>query len=104
MLLNRHFVKRRNSLLKVADVGQGDFGDAFERVAGEESLVAGDDDVGEGQQPSEHVVLNDLTGQIFTEEIALFLKYEIILGGPPDLASAGTGPRAVRCRTDPARD
>jgi LysR family hydrogen peroxide-inducible transcriptional activator len=47
--------------------------DRRQRVAGEERLVAGDENVGEGHELSEGVVLEHLVGQILEEEIDLFL-------------------------------
>ena len=48
-------------------------GDVAQRLTGEEGLVAGDQDVGEGQQALEHVVLDDLRGEILEEQVGLLL-------------------------------
>src|SRR5690606_37042498 len=43
------------------------------RLTGEKSLVAGDQDVREGEQPGEYVVLNHGAGEVLVEEIGLLL-------------------------------
>ena len=48
-------------------------GDFAEGVVGEEGLVAGDEDVGEGKQAGKQVVLEDLGGAVFKKEAGLLL-------------------------------
>src|SRR3546814_4316783 len=50
-----------------------------------EALVPGDQHVREGQQPREHVVLDDLRRQVLEEEIRLLLVH--VEGEPADPAA-----------------
>ena len=50
-------------------------GDLLHRFVCEERLVSGDDHVGERQQPGERVVLQDVRGQVFEEELVLLLVH-----------------------------
>lgn len=47
-------------LFKVGDIADRGFGDILQRFLGEESLMSGNQDVGESQQALKYVVLNDL--------------------------------------------
>ena len=58
---------------KSADVAQRDMGDFRERLTGQKSLVAGDDDIREGRQALKNVVLDDRGGVIREEDRALTL-------------------------------
>ena len=46
---------------------------AGQRLVREERLVAGDQDVGEGEQALEDVVLDDLVGEVLEEQVGLLL-------------------------------
>src|SRR5215468_9262654 len=60
-------------LLESGDIGERRLRDVFQSFFGEETLVAGDDDVRKGEQAREDIILDDLIRQIFKEEIGLFL-------------------------------
>ena len=64
---------RRAGLLEAGDVAEGGFGDVGQSLVGEEGLVAGDQHVGEGEEPGEDVVAEDVVRQIPEEQIAFFL-------------------------------
>ena len=46
-------------------------GDFAEGVVGEEGLMAGDEDIGKGEETGELVVLENLRGAVFKEEARL---------------------------------
>ena len=50
---------------------EGGLGDFAEGVIGEEGLVAGDEDVGEGEKAGEQVVLEDLIHQDFGQTVLI---------------------------------
>jgi hypothetical protein len=56
----RDFVHRALTLLESGDVGERRLRDFFQCFFGKEALVAGDDDIGEGEQAREDVVTDDL--------------------------------------------
>jgi hypothetical protein len=70
--LRRDLVHRSLPLLESGDVGERRLSDALQRFFGEETLMAGDDDIGKGAQTRENIVTDDLIRQIFEEEIGLF--------------------------------
>jgi hypothetical protein len=52
-------------------------GDVLQRLAGEEALMAGDEDVGEGEKAREDVVLDHRSGEVLEEEVGfLFINVE----------------------------
>ena len=55
------------------NVFEGRAGDVVQRLAGEESLVGGEDHVVEGEQACQHVVVHDPVGGVLIEVIRLFL-------------------------------
>src|SRR5215475_2301426 len=64
---------RAMSLLESGDIGERRLRDIFQGFFGEETLMAGDDDIRKGEQAREDIIPDDLIGQIFKEEIGLFL-------------------------------
>lgn len=50
-------------------------GDGLHGLYGEEAHVGGDEDVGEGGEPCQVVILDDFIGAVFVEEAFLFLVY-----------------------------
>ena len=62
--------------LECRDVRERRLCDRAQRLPREEALVPGDEDVGERQQPREHIVLNDLRGEILKKQ-AFFLLVDV---------------------------
>ena len=52
---------------------QRDLGDVEQRAVGQESLVTGDEHVGQGQQARKDIVVHDAVGEILEKEVAFFL-------------------------------
>ena len=67
-----HFVEAL-SVGECLNVFEGRAGDVVQRLAGEESLVGGEDHVVEGEQACQHVVVHDPVGGVLIEVIRLFL-------------------------------
>jgi hypothetical protein len=87
---DRHGAGTRNAgsrfaALEAGQIGNRRRGDIFHRLAREEGLMAGDDDLGEGQQPRQHVVLDDLVRKVLEEDVGFFLID--IQAHRPDLAA-----------------
>ena len=59
--------------LETADIFERDLGYLGKCLAGEESLMSGDDDVGHGGQPFEDIILDDRHGPVRKEQRAFFL-------------------------------
>lgn len=59
--------------LEGADVRQGCVGDVGQRFASEERLVRCNEHIGEGEETGQHVVLQDLVGEVAKEDAFLFL-------------------------------
>ena len=66
-------------------VGDGDAGDFGEGFLGEEGLMGGDEDVGEGEEAGEFVVVEDLAGEVLEEDAFFFLIN--VEGDAADLAA-----------------
>ena len=75
---------RRLAIAEVGDAGQSGLGDVRLGLAGEERLVGGDDDVGEGHEPGKRVVLDGVVGTVLEEVVGL-LFVDVESGGA-DLA------------------
>src|SRR5690606_36869805 len=72
-LLRRDDVHLAGPTLESGRIRECGFSDVGDRLTGEKSLVAGDQDVREGEQPGEYVVLNHGAGEVLVEEIGLLL-------------------------------
>ena len=59
-MFNGHFVFAGPAIFKPADVFPSRVSDVLERFVSEERLMAGDEDIGEGQQSGERVISDDL--------------------------------------------
>lgn len=68
-----HRMEHAARILVGGDVVDRGAGDAAQRLAGEEGLMAGDEHVREGQEPGEDIVLNGLLRQVLEEEVGLLL-------------------------------
>src|SRR5579884_286626 len=72
-VLGPHLVPQRFTALERGDVLQGDPRDLLEGLLGEERLVRSDEDVREGEQARQYVVLEDAIRQVFEEHALFFL-------------------------------
>ena len=57
MSVRGDLVEGLSGLLEGGQVGDGSFRDRLERLLGEKRLMAGNEDIGESQQPGEDIVL-----------------------------------------------
>ena len=69
-------VEERTTLHEVTDVGEGRMGDILCRLGGEEGLMGGHDDVVEGEQTSQRIVVDDLVTLVLVE-VRLFLLIHV---------------------------
>ena len=58
---------KRGALAQRHQVGNGRASNVAERFSGKESLMGGDEHIGKGQEPRQHVILQNLAGQILKE-------------------------------------
>ena len=58
---------------EIRQVPDGDLGNPLERSIREEGLMAGDKDIGKGEQPGKQVVLEDLRGTVLEKESGFLL-------------------------------
>ena len=89
--LDGHGVQRLAVILECGDVGERGAGDGRKRLFGEEGLMACDDDVGEGQQPCEHVVANHVGRQDASR------AYEVLLNAGVLVRRQDTFPDLTGC-------
>ena len=68
-------VEEWTTLDEVTDIGEGRVGDILCRLGGEEGLVGGHDDVVEGEQTSQRIVVNDLVALVLVEVRLFFLLH-----------------------------
>jgi hypothetical protein len=67
------------------EVGDGDAGDLGEGFVGEEGLMRGDEDVGEGEEAGEFVILEAVLGVVLKKDAFLFFIH--IQGDATKMAS-----------------
>ena len=78
---------------------EGGFGDFMESMIGEEGLMSGHEDVGEGEEPGKDVIRKDIGGVIGKEEAGFFLVY--IDGESTDVAAFEAGNDRVGVKNRP---
>lgn len=79
---------------------EGGFGDFMESMIGEEGLMSGHEDVGEGEEPGKDVIRKDIGGVIGKEEAGFFLVD--IDGETADVAAFEAGNHRMGIKNGPA--
>ena len=86
--------------VKLGKALEGGFGNPVQGVVGEESLMAGNEDIGEGEESGKDVVRKDIGGVVSKKE-ACFLLINVN-GETPDLAAFETGNDGMSVKDGPA--
>ena len=85
---------------KFSQAVEGGFGDFAEGVIGEKGLVAGDEDVGEGEKPGKHVIRQDVGGVVGKEEASFLFIH--VNRKPADVAVLEAGNDRMGVKNGPA--